>query len=130
LTNLLETPAAFSSTTFYPAYEEVYAFNFFAGSQNPIFKVYFNSAQFATGAQAGQVREGWAMITRYKRWNTGTSSYEDVTFENGKIYQITNVTLADENIVGDEENDAIYGVEVTVKEAVWEVVGIEADWAQ
>lgn len=129
LKNFLGTPADFSSTTFYPAEEEVYAFNFFAGSQNPIFKVYFSSAKFATGAQQGQEREGWAMITRYKKWNTGTSAYEDVTFENGKIYQITNVTLADENIVGDEENSAIYGVEVTVTEAVWEVVGIEADWA-
>ncbi|MBO5811609.1 MAG: hypothetical protein J6Q97_00110, partial [Bacteroidaceae bacterium] len=108
---------------------EVYAFNFSAGSQNPIFKVYFNSAKFATGAQQGQDREGWAMITRYKKLNTTTGLYEDVTFENGKIYQIKNVTLADENIVGDEENDAIYGVEVTVTEAVWEVVGIEADWA-
>lgn len=119
----------FNSSTYFPAENQVYAFNFFAGSQNPIFKVYFSSAKFATGAQQGQEREGWAMITRYKKWNTSTSSYEDVTFENGKIYQIKNVTLADENIVGDEENSAIYGVEVTVTEAVWEVVGIEADWA-
>lgn len=130
LKDFLETPAAFSSNTFYPDEEEVYAFNFFAGSQNPIFKVYFSSAKFATGAQKDQEREGWAMITRYKKWNTETSKYDDVTFENGKIYQITDVKLKDENIVGDEENDAIYGVEVTVTEAVWEVVRIEADWAQ
>lgn len=126
LKDFLNEPADFSSATFYPAEDEVYAFNFFAGSQNPIFKVYFSSAEFATGAQAGQERKGWAMITRYKEAGTGN----DVIFENGKIYQITDVTLADKNIVGDEENNAIYGVEVTVTEAVWEVVGIEADWAQ
>lgn len=126
LKDFLNEPAVFSSATFYPAEDEVYAFNFFAGSQNPIFKVYFSSAKFATGAQQNQPREGWAMITRYKQAGTGN----DVTFENGKIYQITDVTLADRNIVGDEENDAIYGVEVTVKEAVWEVVSIEADWAE
>lgn len=126
LKDFLNEPADFSSATFYPAEDEVYAFNFFAGSQNPIFKVYFSSAKFAEGAQAGQERAGWAMITRYKEEGTGN----EVTFENGKIYQITDVTLADRNIVGDEENNAIYGVEVTVKEAVWEVVGIEADWAE
>ena len=129
LKDFLNEPAVFSSDTFYPAEDEVYAFNFFAGSQNPIFKVHFSSAKFKTGAQAGQAREGWAMITRYKKWNTETSKYDDVTFENGKIYQIKDVTLADENIVGDEENSAIYGVEVTVTEAVWEVVEIKADWA-
>ena len=84
---------AFNSSTYFPAENQVYAFNFFAGSQNPIFKVYFSSAIFATGAQKDQPREGWAMITRYKKWNTETSKYEDVIFENGKIYQIKNVTL-------------------------------------
>lgn len=130
LKDFLNEPAVFSSETFYPAEDEVYAFNFFAGSQNPIFKVHFSSAKFATGAQQGQEREGWAMITRYKKKNPSTGLYDNVTFENGKIYQITDVELKDENIVGDEENNAIYGVEVTVTEAVWEVFGIEADWAQ
>lgn len=105
------------------------AFNFYANGSNPIFKVYFTQAHFADGDN-NQTREGWAMITRYKELNQETSQYEDVAFENGVVYQIANVTLSDENIVGDEENEAVYGVEVTVTRAQWRVKTIEAEWAQ
>lgn len=101
------------------------AFNFYGGGK-PIFKVYFESAKFAEGAEAGEEREGWAMITKYKM----TGGEEITSFENGKIYQVADVTLLDNYIVGDEENSALYAVEVTVTEAVWEVVTTDVEWAE
>lgn len=112
LSESIETPATSFNET---------AFNFYATTTNPIFKVYFSSANLATGG-VGQGREGWAMIKSYK------SGGEEITLENGKIYTITSVELKDENIVGGENNDAVYGVDVTVEEAVWQVVEIEDVW--
>ena len=100
------------------------AFNFYATTGNPTFKVYFSSAKFAAG-DGQQEREAWAMIKSYKDINQ-----QPITMQNGKIYEIANVTLLDENILGDEENDAVYGVEVTVKEAVWTVVTTNVEWEQ
>ena len=51
-------------STYFPAENEVYAFNFFAGN-NPQFKIYFASADYADG-EDGQNREAWAMITKFK----------------------------------------------------------------
>ena len=107
------TPAA--------TFSEETAFNFYASTTNPIFKVYFSSANLAAGGE-NQGREGWAMIRSYK------SGGEEITLQNGKIYTITSVELKDANIVGGEDNDAVYGVDVTVEEAVWSVVEIEDVW--
>lgn len=101
------------------------AFNFYATSGTPTFKVYFSSADFAAGGN-DQNREAWAMVKKYKK-NTG----EEITaFENGKVYIIEDITITDEYILGDEENDAVYGVEVTVKEAVWTVQLTSVEWVQ
>lgn len=116
----------FTSTSYYPAQNEVYAFNFYAGT-NPQFKAYFSKAIFASGAEQGVDRAGWAMITNFKDTNGNP-----IVFENGKIYKVTGVTnlppITDENIVADEENDAQYSVEVTVEEAVWSVVAVKGTW--
>jgi hypothetical protein len=101
------------------------AFNFYATGGTPTFKVYFSSADFAAGGN-DQNREAWAMVTKYKKEND-----EEITeFENGKVYVISDITLSDEYILGDEENNAVYGVEVTVKEAVWTVQLTSVEWAQ
>ena len=102
------------------------AFNFYATGGTPTFKVFFSSADFAAGDD-DQNRKAWAMVERYKK--DGTNEYI-TKFENGKVYQISNITILDEYILGDEENDAVYGVEVTVKEAVWTVQLTSVEWAQ
>ena len=103
------------------------AFNFYGEGTMPTFKVYFEKAVLAEGAEStDEDREGWAMITTYKD-SEGTPLSK---FENGKIYQIADVTLLDKNIVGDEENSALYAVEVTVTEAVWTVETTSAEWAE
>ncbi len=67
------------------------------------------------------------MITKY--WNEGRT--EQITkFEPGHIYRITSATLSDENIIGDEGGNTLYGVEVTVTEAQWKVADIEGEWVE
>ena len=100
-----------------------FTYNFYANGTNPIFKIYFKTA---TGTNVISPR--YAMIKKYKKWNAGTEQYDDVTFENGKIYRITSAELKDENIIGDEGGNTLYGVEVTVVEATWTLVDIEAEW--
>ena len=102
-----------------------FTYNFFVNGNNPIFKIYFGTATAAPGADP--VNEPrYAMITKYKK----AGSEDAVTFEAGKIYRITEATLTDENIVGDEGGNTLWGVEVTVVEAQWEIVDITADWAE
>ena len=68
------------------------------------------------------------MITKYKE--TAENGGGEITkFEPGHIYRITSAQLTDENIIGDEGGNTLYGVEVTVEEATWNVKTIEADWA-
>lgn len=66
------------------------------------------------------------MITSYKQ----TSGAPITKFEPGHIYRITSAKLTDENIIGDEGGNTLYGVEVTVVEAEWTVETIDADWAK
>ena len=66
-------------------------------------------------------------------WKSLVKQYIDaegseVTFENGKIYRITKAELADGNIIGDEGGNTLYGVVVTVTEATWSIVDIDAVW--
>lgn len=68
------------------------------------------------------------MITKYKE--TAENGGSEITkFEPGHIYRITGAQLSDQNIVGDESGNTLYGVEVTVEEATWTVETITADWA-
>ena len=97
-----------------------FTYNFFVNGTNPIFKLYFAEAE---GENIIEPR--YAMITNYKK-EDGTA----VTFEAGKIYRITKAELSDKNIVGDEEGNTLWGVEVTVVEAQWDIVNITADWAE
>ena len=101
-----------------------YTYNFYANGVNPIFKLYFAEAE---GTDVIEPR--YAMITRYYTQNEEGEKVETV-FENGKIYRILKAELTDENIIGDEGGNTLYGVEVTVVEATWTIVDIQADWAE
>lgn len=102
-----------------------FTYNFYANGQNPTFKLYFGTAE-----GTNVISPRYAMITKYKKWNAETSQFDDVTFENGKIYRITSAELKDANIIGDEGGNTLYGVEVTVVEATWTLMDITADWAE
>lgn len=97
-----------------------YTYNFFVNGTNPIFKLYFSEAE-----GEGVIEPRYAMITSYT-----DEAGDPVTFEAGHIYRIKDATLYDKNILGDEEGNTLWGVEVTVVEATWEIVDIEADWAE
>lgn len=104
----------------WPADGDAFAYNFYAGTENPVFKIYFDTS---IGSGDPRPAPRFAMIKQY----VGTDGKE-VTFENGKIYRITGAELADGNIIGDEGGNTLYGVVVTVTEATWSIVDIDAVW--
>ena len=110
---------------------KAYAYYFYGadGAGNlPIFKIYFNQSE-AKDATHPLPAPRYAMITSYKQ--TAENGGGQITkFEPGHIYRITSAKLTDENIIGDEGGNTLYGVEVTVEEAEWEVETIDAEWAK
>ena len=112
----------------WPATGNVFGYNFFGadGAGNlPKFKIYF-SASVAKDSDHPLPAPRYAMITKYYK-EDGTT--EITKFEPGHIYRITEAKLTDENIIGDEGGNTLYGVEVTVTEATWIVETIKAEWA-
>jgi len=101
--------------------QQVYAFNFYPGAM-PILKIYFAEAE-SSDPTIIKSQPRYAVIKSYN----GSESFN---FEAGKIYRLTNVTLTDKNILGDEEGNNLYGVDVTVKEATWSVVPITGEWVE
>lgn len=110
---------------------KAYAYYFYGadGAGNlPIFKIYFNQSE-AKDATHPLPAPRYAMITSYKQ--TAENGGGQITkFEPGHIYRITSAKLTDENIIGDEGGNTLYGVEVTVEEAEWKVETIDAEWAK
>ena len=122
---------------------KAYAYNFYAPNAtqaatfttdeqkmaiNPQFKIYFGTAEGKESTEnAGMASPRYAMITKYK---TSEAAEEGIVLEAGKVYTITNAILDDENIIGTESGEDIYGVTVIVKEAEWKVVNTYADWAE
>lgn len=110
---------------------KAYAYYFYGadGAENlPIFKIYFSESE-SQDATSPLPAPRYAMITSYKQ--TAENGGAQITkFEPGHIYRITSAKLTDENIVGDEGGNTLYGVEVTVEEAEWKVETIDADWAK
>lgn len=103
-----------------------YTYNFFANGTNPVFKLYFATAEESDSYTEGQIRQPrYAMVTEYT-----DEDGAPVTFENGHIYRITKAELKDTNIIGDEGGNTLYGISVTVVEAQWEIVNIGASWAE
>lgn len=97
-----------------------FTYNFYANGTNPVFKLYFGTAE---GTNIIEPR--YAMVTKYK-----DTEGNEVTFQNGHIYRILSATLYDKNIIGDEGGNTLFGVEVTVEEATWTLHTIEAEWAE
>lgn len=107
---------------------KAYAYYFYGadGADNlPKFKIYFSDSE-SQDATSPLPAPRYAMITSYKQ----TSGDPITKFEPGHIYRITSAKLTDENIIGDEGGNTLYGVEVTVVEAEWTVKTIDADWAK
>ncbi len=112
----------------WPVSGNSYAYYFFGadGADNlPKFKMYFSDSE-SKDETSPLPAPRYAMITKYYK-EDGT---EITKFEPGHIYQIKEAKLIDSNIIGDEEGNTLYGVEVTVKEASWTVETITADWAE
>lgn len=110
---------------------KAYAYYFYGadGAGNlPIFKIYFSESE-SQDATSPLPAPRYAMITSYKQ--TSENGGGQITkFEPGHIYRITSAKLTDENIIGDEGGNTLYGVEVTVEEAEWKVETIDAEWAK
>jgi len=104
----------------WPTEGDAFAYNFYAGSENPVFKIYFDTS---VGSGDPRPAPRFAMVTKYV-----DADGDEVTFENGKIYRITKAELADGNIIGDEGGNTLYGVVVTVTEDTWSIVDIDAVW--
>ena len=138
------TEANFGGTDFlavdnvWPAANNVFGYNFFGAdgaNKLPKFKIYFDTS-VAKDSSKPLPAPRYAMITKYWKEvpdeeNEGTTKRQEITkFEPGHIYRVTSAELSDENIIGDEGGNTLYGVEVTVTEATWTVETIKADWAQ
>lgn len=102
--------------------KQAYAWNFFPGTQMPILKIYFAKAT-ASDETNPVSQPRYAIIKSYN----GNTNFE---FEAGKIYRITDVTLKDKNIIGDEEGNTEFGVDVTVTEAQWTIVDTTGEWVE
>ncbi len=116
----------------YPA-TGVYAYNFYgapeetddteanATAYNPSFKMYFRTG---TKNPDNVIYPRFAFIKKFK-----DEDGDPVVLENGNVYKIIAAELSDENIIGDEGGNTLYGVDVTVQKASWTVQTIKADWA-
>lgn len=124
-TNFLTADAVWPETA-----GQAYSYYFFGadGADNlPKFKIYFSESE-AKKTDSPLPAPRYAMITKYKQ-TTENGGGEITKFEPGHIYRIKGAQLSDQNIVGDESGNTLYGVEVTVEEATWTVETITADWA-
>lgn len=102
---------------------KAYAYNFYpSAGEQPIVKIYFANATSSDDSNP-VASPRYAMIKSYK-----TVGGEEFKFEAGRIYRITKVTLLDKNIIGDEEGNTSYGVDVTVEEAQWTVTDLDPEW--
>lgn len=123
-TNFLTVDAVWPETV-----NEAYSYYFFGADAGnlPKFKIYFDTSS-AKDPTSPLPAPRYAMITKYKE--TAENGGGEITkFEPGHIYRITSAQLTDENIIGDEGGNTLYGVEVTVEEAIWTVKTIDAEWA-
>lgn len=123
------TVTNFLTEAVWPDAGNAYSYYFFGadGADNlPKFKIYFSESE-AKDADHPLPAPRYAMITSYKQ--TQDKGGAPITqFLPGHIYKIVSAKLSDENIIGDEGGNTLYGVEVTVEEATWTVETIDATW--
>ena len=125
LKDIIDPSINFLTTTEVAPAAGPYTYNFFANGTNPVFKLYFKTAEEVDDYQGDIKAPRYAMITEYKDMEG-----DPVVFENGHIYRIVGAELSDKNIIGDEDGNTLYGVSVTVIEATWTIVDIDASWAE
>ena len=107
----------FKTYTF-PESGKCYAFNMFAGMPTLRFTFTRSTADGAINEQ-----EAYAVVKTFKNGN------EEITsFEAGKIYQITDIQIADESITPDPDGNTLVAVEVTVKVADWSIVNTTVEF--
>lgn len=125
-----ETPIAFvGADVTAPGNSQYYVYNFYgkanaedANYENPEVKLYFTNVTAKTGTVPANQ---YAIINSYKN-----AQDQVISLENGKVYKITDITLADSNVGPVESGDELaYAVEVTVEEAVWSVETTTGVWA-
>lgn len=115
-----------TNTAIAPETNKVYAYNVYPGSV-PHIKFLFNNAA-AIDANDYVVPYQYAVVKTYKKDSSPLTE-----FEAGKIYRVTALDLSDANLTtGESGTDAgiEYGIEVTVVEAIWDVVDITGDWSK
>ena len=125
-----ETPIPFvGADVTAPGNSQYYVYNFYgkanaedANYENPEVKLYFTNVTAKTGTVPANQ---YAIINSYKN-----AQSQVISLENGKVYRITDITLADSNVGPVESGDELaYAVEVTVEEAVWSVETTTGVWA-
>lgn len=102
-------------TTTFPTGGNVAAFNFFPSTAMPVLKMVFTGTTKEEGGLDNARR--YAVVKAYKANGTPLT-----TFEAGKVYRITDVTIADDDFTGDESGNTTVAVEVTVKVQQWTMV--------
>lgn len=106
----------------------VVGFNFYGTPANngPHFKFIFTGATAAQG-QTAVPSVMYAKIIDYKEKNSETS----IALNNGEIYQIIGLDVADSNIsmMEDVENDLEFGLTAIVQKANWTIKEINGTWA-
>lgn len=114
------TPGAVWPAAATPA--QCYNYYFYPNAnQIPVLKIYFANAKHANDPTQVYSQPRYAMIKSYN----GDPNFK---FEKGRIYRITGIELEDDNIIGDEEGNTLYGVNVTVTEASWTIEDLSAEW--
>lgn len=106
--------------------KQAYSYYFFGaqGADNlPKFKIYFSGSEAEDDTHPLPAPR-YAMIKEYQ----DGQGQKIENFLPGHIYRITNAQIKDGNIYGDEGGENLYGVTVTVTEAVWEVETITGVW--
>ena len=120
-----DSPLSFTTnkTGYLPETDQVYAYNIYPGDV-PHIKLFFN------GATSGEyvLPYQYAVVKSYKQGETPITE-----FEAGKIYRVTALNLAPNNLATKEDGTDVgieYGIEVQVTEAKWDVVDVNGSWSQ
>ncbi|WP_299230560.1 hypothetical protein [uncultured Bacteroides sp.] len=98
----------------FPTDDNVAAFNFFPSTAMPVLKMVFTGT-----TKDGKLSDArrYAVVKAYKANGTPLTA-----FEAGKVYRITDVTIADDDYTGDESGNTTVAVEVTVAVQQWTMV--------
>ena len=119
----IEGASFLADNAVWPAAEgQVYAFNFYPGVM-PILKIYFEKAEASDASPDIKKAPRYAVVKSY-------NNNPNFEFKAGTIYRIKDVELADGNILGTEEGNDLYGLNVIIEEAKWDVATVTTEWIE